>query len=190
MNKKGYLKRRNEYYNQSYKELQDRIKDIDYTQISYRVLTDIEEATELILDIFDTPFWEYYLLEDNMLTEHIFKNDTFILFELENMPCGLALLSGKNDDDNSIELCNLDIEDFLFLRGNGLGSKIVKLLNENIYPDKTIYGYAVSESSKFWARESKSYDEDIFESMRIEHLENGGEEDELFESEGLMYFSL
>lgn len=190
MNKKDYLKKRNEYYNQSYNELQKRIKDIDYTQISYRILTDIEETTELILDIFDTPFWDHYLLEDDTLAERVFKDDIFILFELDNMPCGLALLSTNYNNNNTIELCNLDIEDFLFLRGNGLGSKIVKLLNENIYPDKTIYGYAVSESSKFWARESKYYDKDVFESMRTEHLENGGDEDELFESEGLMYFSL
>ena len=189
MNKKDYLKRRNEYYNQFYNELQERIKDINYTQISYRVLTDISEAEELIFDIFDTPFWEHYLLEDDTLSEHVFNNDMFILFEIENMPCGLALLSDNSYDDK-IELCNLDIEDFIFLRGNGLGSKIVKLLKEDIYPDKKIYGYAVSQSAKFWARESKFYDEDIFESMKLEHLENGGEEDELFESEGLMYFSL
>ena len=30
----------------------------------------------------------------------------------------------------------------------------------------------------------------VFNSMKEEHIQNGGEEDELFESEGLMYFEL
>lgn len=188
MSKKGYREKRDECFKNYYNEFQKEIKNISASQITYRFLTDTEEIKELMEDIFDTPFWEY-LLEDNAIERCLSKKETFILFEIKNMPCGLALVSDIQES-NKREIYNLDVEDELFLRGNGLGKKIVKLLKEKIYPSENLYGYAVSESAKFWSRQASNYDYEVFNSMKEEHIQNGGKEDELFESEGLMYFSL
>ena len=188
MSKKGYREKRDEYYKSYFKELQKEIKSISTSQIIYRFLKEIKEIKELMEDIFDTPFWECFL-EDNAIEKCLSKKETFVLFEIKNMPCGLALVSDIQES-NKREIYNLDVEDELFLRGNGLGEKIVKLLKEKIYPSENLYGYAVSESAKFWSRQASSYDHKVFNSMKEEHIQNGGKEDELFESEGLMYFSL
>ncbi|MBQ8997115.1 MAG: hypothetical protein IJ086_15280 [Clostridium sp.] len=188
MNKKGYREKRNLYSEKYYDYIQKSICNIEYSQITHRFLTDTDEILELMNNIFDEWFWQD-MLSKNAIERSLKNKESFILFEIENMPCALALVSDSNDNSER-ELYQLDIEDYLFERGNGLGEKIVNILREHIYPTDNIYGYSVSEAAKFWARISTNYDPDVFNSMRKEHLENGGEENELFESEGLMYFSL
>lgn len=188
MSKKGYREKRDEYYKNYCKELQKEIKSISASQITYRFLADVEEIKELMEDIFDEPFWEY-LLKDGAIEKCLSDKEVFILFEIKNMPCGLALVSDF-EEGNKRQIYNLDVEDWLFGRENGLGAKIVKLLKEEIYPSENLYGYAVSEAVKFWSRQTNDYDYEVFNSMKEEHIQNGGQEDELFESEGLMYFSL
>lgn len=188
MAKIGYRKIKQEYYKRYYSELQKEIRNINISEIKYRILTEAQEVEELMVGIFDEPFWESYI-GNGCIERSISNKESFILFEIKGIPCALALISDIKECSER-ELYQLDVEDCIFGRSNGLGSKIVKLLNEHIYPNEKIYGYAVSEAAKFWSRVASNYDSDIFESMKQEHLENGGEEDELFECEGLMYFSL
>lgn len=188
MSKKGYREKRNICYEKHPGCMQENIKNIDSSQITYRFIVDSSEIVELIEDIFDECFWEYLLIED-AVKECFENNETFVLFEIDSMPCALALISDIKDDSKR-ELYQLDVEDYLFERSNGIGSKVVKLLNEKIYHNEEIYGYSVSQAAKFWSRNANNYDHEVFNSMREEHLENGGEKDELFDCEGLMYFCL
>lgn len=188
MAKIGYRKIKQEYYERYYSELQKEIQNINISEIKYRILTEAQEVEELMVDIFDEFFWKDYIGNDS-IKESMLNKESFILFEIKGIPCALALISDIQEYSKR-ELYQLDVEDYIFERGNGIGPKVVELLNEHIYPNEKIYGYAVSEAAKFWSRIANNYDHDIFESMREEHLENGGEEDELFECDGLMYFSL
>lgn len=188
MKKIGYGKIRTLYKKLCFEDIQKRIRIRKSYDITYRFLTNPKEIVELIEDIFDTPFWED-TLNEKAIEKCLSKKETFILFEIYGMPCALALVSDVQHD-NTRELYQLDVEDSLFLRGNGIGKKVVKILRDDIYPNEQLYGYAVSESIKFWSRQANYYDREIFESMKREHFENGGSEEELYESEGLMYFAI
>lgn len=184
----GYAKVQNLYKKLCFDKIQECVKDIRHSEITYRFIKNPQEILELMNDIFDTPFWEHVLSEDS-INECIAQGETFILFQIYGLPCALALVSDIQEDGKR-EVYQLDVEDELFLRGNGIGEKVVKILRDDIYPNEKLYGYAVSEAIKFWSRQARYYDREIFIDMEKEHFENGGSEEELYESEGLMYFAI
>lgn len=195
MCKLGYREKMLKAYKENFKVVDGELKNIgslnianiSLSDISYRFVTDVPEIRELMEDVFDTPFWED-VLEGINVEERLEEGGEFIVFEIEGMPFGLVSLS--NEEDLEREIYQFDIEDFVFGRGNGLGSKVIHLLKHKIYKDETLVGYSVSEAAKFWARNASSYDEEAYDDMKEEYLRNGGEEDELFEVNGLVYFEL
>ena len=187
MSKLGYREKMLKLYNEKIQIIEGDLKDISLSDLTYRFLTNISEIRELMEDVFDTPFWED-VLENNIIEERLREGGDFIVFEIKEIPFGLVSLSSEEDEER--EIYQFDIEDFLFGRNNGLGEKVVDLLRCKIYSDEMLFGYAVSESVKFWSRHADLYDAEVYESMKEEHIADGGEEDELFEVEGLMYFEL
>lgn len=158
--------------------------------INYEFIKDAKRIKELIEEHFDDCFWEDLLTGDNLKNE-LDEGHEFILFSQDEEPCALVNMGSSFEDvANSKEICQIDVEDNIFGRGYGIGSRIVEILKNTIYSGINLYGYSVSQSAKFWAKHASKLDEDILSMFKEAHVEDGYEEDELYECEGLMLFWL
>lgn len=159
--------------------------------IEYEFVNDCERLKDLMNNTFDEFFWEDLLSQDDSIQNALSEGHEFILFTQEKKPCALVNMGGPFfGDEDSKEIYQLDVEDNNFGRGEGVGGKVVELLKTQIYPDKRLYGYSVSESAKFWVKHASKVDEDILQMFKDAHIEDGYEEDELYCCEGLMLFWL
>lgn len=105
------------------------------------------------------------------------------------MPCALAHVSRLNEE-NKREIYALDVEYRKIERSNGVGSIVVKILRDTIYPQNKLWGYSVSEASRFWVRHASSYDKVIFKMYQDGHAKSDYDEWDLYDSPELMYFCL
>lgn len=139
-------------------------------KIEFEYLADAKEIRNVIEKYFDIPFWEYEL-KDNIIEESLVDSE-YLLFYLSKKPC--ALLKMIHEDDETLEIALMDVEDNVIGRNNGVGEDVIKILKNTVYSDIHIYGYSVPQAARFWARNSTFFDEHAYQKIRSCDFEAGG----------------